>query len=331
MLYRDIVKNNNVPFDEISIPSRGIFYKDKKETFLVKYVTAKEENLLTSPTLIDSGRALEMLMSSCLLDWDGDIDNLLIGDRDAFMVYLRSTSYGDKIPYDFKCVNCNIESQSSFNLSELEMKEVSDEDMPDENLEYTFTLPKMKISKENVVIKFKPKTLGDERRILKIIEQESKKIEGVKIDNRIEATYRNQITSVNGIANEDFIKKVIKNMSLGDSSYFRSYMDKVEPGVQNKIHTECESCGHITTSKIPLDGNFFGLNVEYRQHMMDEIFLITYYGKGGFSRDDVFNMPVYERRWVMQRIQEEVEKKNKADRQAASKARSDAKSKAPSR
>ena len=109
--HRKIVRENSVPFDEISIPSRGIFYEDKKDTFLVKYITAKEENLLTSPTLIDSGRALEMLMSSSLLDWKGDIDKLLIGDRDAFMVYLRSTSYGDKISFNFKCSNCQIESE----------------------------------------------------------------------------------------------------------------------------------------------------------------------------------------------------------------------------
>ena len=277
MLYRDIVKNNNVPFDEISIPSKGIFYKDKKETFLVKYVTAKEENLLTSPTLIDSGKALEMLMSSCLLDWDGDIDRLLIGDRDAFMVYLRSTSYGDKIPYDFICSNCKIENKASFNLSELEMKDVDKLDRPDENLEYTFTLSKMKINNEDVVVKFRPKTLGDERSILKIIEEESKSVGGIKIDNRIEATYRTQISSINGINNEIFIKKIIKGMSLSDSSELRGYMKKVEPGVQNELVTECESCGHSVKNIIPIDGNFFGLDVEYRQHMMNEIFLITYY------------------------------------------------------
>ena len=119
MLYKDIVKNNNVPFDEITIPSRGIFYDNKKSTFLVKYITAKEENLLTSPTLIDSGKAIEMLMSSCLLDWEGEVENLLIGDRDAFMVYLRSTSYGDKVSFKYVCPHCKKESETSFNLSSL--------------------------------------------------------------------------------------------------------------------------------------------------------------------------------------------------------------------
>tara|TARA_B100000900_G_C20577204_1_gene715831 strand:+ start:432 stop:1421 length:990 start_codon:yes stop_codon:yes gene_type:complete len=326
MLYRNIVRENNVPFDEITVPSRGIFYSDKKETFLVKYVTAKEENLLTSPTLIESGKALEMLMSSCLLDWGGDIDNLLIGDRDAFMVYLRSTSYGDKVNFNYRCPSCGNESEASFHLSHLEMKELSKKDMPDENLEHTFVMPKMKIKGSPVVIKFRPKRLKDERLIKKIVKEEFKYIGDTKVDNTIEATYRNQITSINGVINPVFIKSVIKNMPINDSRALRSYMEKVEPGVDNDVKSTCTTCGHVQSNKIPIDSNFFGLNAEYRQHMMDEIFLITYYGKGGFSRDDVFNMPVYERRWVMQRIQEEVEKKNKADREAASRARSQAKS-----
>tara|TARA_B100000963_G_scaffold349582_1_gene358817 strand:+ start:3855 stop:4844 length:990 start_codon:yes stop_codon:yes gene_type:complete len=326
MLYRDIVRENSVPFDEITIPSKGIFYEDKKETFLVKYITAKEENLLTSPTLIDSGKALQMLMSSCLLDWSGNIENLLSGDRDAFMVYIRSTSYGDKVSFDYGCSNCKSQSEASFNLSHLEMKDLDPSDMPDENMLFTFKMPRMKIKGDDIVVKFRPKRLIDEALIRKIVQKESKIIKGNKVDNTIEATYRNQITSINGIKDPNFIKNVIKNMPINDSRAFRDYMEKVEPGIDNNVSCTCTNCGHVQKNKIPIDSNFFGLTPEYRQQMMDEIFLITYYGKGGFSRDDVFNMPVYERRWVMKRIQEEVEKKNKADREAANKARSQARS-----
>ena len=322
MLYKDIVKNNNVPFDEITIPSRGIFYDNKKSTFLVKYITAKEENLLTSPTLIDSGKAIEMLMSSCLLDWEGEVENLLIGDRDAFMVYLRSTSYGDKVSFKYVCPNCKKESETSFNLSSLEMKEFHSEDLPDENHQYTFKMPNMKLNGEEVIVKFRPKTLKDEKQIKKIVSEEFKVVGGQKIENVIEATYRNQIISINGGTDQVFIRKVIKNMPIKDSYKLREYMERVEPGIDNVIKSECNFCNHVSYSKIPIDYDFFGLTPEYRSHMMDEIFLITYYGKGGFSRDDVFNMPVYERRWVLERIQEEVEKKNKADRDAANRAKS---------
>ena len=202
------------------------------------------------------------------------------------------------------------------------MKEFHSEDLPDENHQYTFKMPNMKLNGEEVIVKFRPKTLKDEKQIKKIVSEEFKVVGGQKVENIIEATYRNQIISINGVRDQTFIKKVIKNMPIKDSYKLREYMERIEPGIDNIIKSECNFCNHTSYSKIPIDYDFFGLTPEYRSHMMDEIFLITYYGKGGFSRDDVFNMPVYERRWVLERIQEEVEKKNKADRDAANRAKS---------
>lgn len=318
MSYKDIIKNNNVPFDEIFIPSKGIFYNNKKDTFLVKYLTGKEENLLTSPSLLYSGKALEMVMTSCVLDWEGDIKNLLIGDRNAFMIYLRSTSYGDNINFNYNCSSCNAENEVNFKLSSLEMKDMVD--LPDDSGNFSFILPKMKLSSgDSVIIKFRPKTLGDEINIMLKVESEKKILGDVIIDKNIEITYQNQITSINGNKDKRFINNILKTMPLGDSFKLREYMELVEPGVQENIINTCNYCHKQQINKIPINHNFFGLGDEYRKHMMEEIFLISYYGKGGFSRDDVFNMPIYERRWVIQRIQEEVERKNEADRNAAKK------------
>jgi hypothetical protein len=320
MSYRDIVINNNVPFDEILIPSKGIFYENKKDSFLVKYLTGKEENILTSPTLIDSGKAVEMVMSSCILDWEGDVKDVLVGDINAVIIYLRSTSYGDNIKYEHQCPKCKTNSENTLTLSSLEMKDVTE--LPDENGLFTFVLPKMKIKGENVVIKFKPKTLGDEIKILKEIEVNKKVLGDVIFDKKVEITYRNQIVSINDIDDDSFKLKIIKSMPLGDSLKFREFIDSVEPGIDNTINSECYSCGFVQKNKIPIDYNFIRLGTEYRENMMEEIFLISYYGKGGFTRNDVFNIPVNERRWILQRIQEEVDKRNQAEREAVNKAKS---------
>lgn len=322
MKYKNIL-SNNIPFDEISIPSKGIFYKNKKSSFLVRYLSAKEENILTSPTLKDSGEDVSMVMQSCILDWDGDINDLLVGDRDAFILYLRSTAYGDGVEYSFDCSKCKKENTDKFHLSLLEMKEI--EDTPDEEGLYSFVLPNMKLRGEDIVIKFRPKTIGDEINIKKTVEKEKKTIGGNLIDNTIEITYRTQIISINGVKDKEFIKGIIKNMPLRDSSKLRDYMNKVEPGINDIVESECGFCGHISRNKININGNFFGINPEYRNNMMEEVFLMSYYGQGGFSRDDIYNMPVYERKWSLQRIQEEVEKKNEAERKAAQKAKSQSK------
>lgn len=321
----NILDKINVPFDEISIPSKGIFYKDKKSSFLVKYITAKEENVLTSPSLVESGRAIEMVMSSCIIDWDYDIKDILVGDKNAVLLYLRSTSYGDDFKFKYSCPNCNKESDGSFKLSSLEIKEVSE--TPNEDGEFEYTLPKMllKFSKdtepEEVVIKFKPMTIGDEIEVSRIVREEKRIIGNVEVDNNVEAKYRVQITSINGNDNKEFIEKIIKRMPISDSSKLREYMREVEPGVDNIVSSCCHNCQHVSNNAFPMENDFFGLSPEYKQNMMDEIFLIGYYGKGGITRDDAYNMPVYERRWTMERISEEVDKKNKAEKAAANSAK----------
>lgn len=328
---KNIVQNINVPFDEIFIPSRGIFYENKKESFLVKYLTAKEENALTSPSLAESGRAVDLVLSSCILDWDGDAKNMLIGDRDAFFIYLRSTSYGDKLTFKFNCQYCGVESDCDILLSQLEMKDV--EERPNEKGEFLYTLPKMKIKltqegeKESVNIRFKPRTVGDEMEIKRLTKNLKKTLTGIEIDSSIEARYIVQISSVNGIEDKNFIKNIIKRMPISDSSLLRKYMDKIEPGIDNKTTSSCGSCQKESINYIPMGQNFLNLGDEYKKHMMDEIFLISYYGKGGHTRDELYNMPVYERRWVMERISEEVEKRNKAEKDASNRAKSQAKSK----
>lgn len=328
---KHIIQNTNVPFDEIFVPSKGIFYKNKKDSFLVKYLTAKEENALTSPSLVESGKAVDLVLSSCILDWDGDAKDMLIGDRDAFFIYLRSTAYGDKINFEYVCSNCGEKTECNIFLSQLEMKEY--EDIPDENGEFSYKLPMMRIKineeeeEREVFIKFSPRTVGDEIEINRLTKLNKKNVKGIEVDSSIEARYITQIKSINGIKDKNFIKTIIKRMPISDSSNLRKYMDDIEPGIDNVIKSNCTSCQHLNQNMIPMGQNFLNLGEEYRKNMMDEIFLVSYYGKGGHTREDLYNMPIYERRWVMERISEEVEKRNKAEKAAETKARSQAKSK----
>jgi hypothetical protein len=327
---KDFLSNINVPFDEITIPSKGLFYKNKQDSFLVKYLTSREENVLTSPTLTQSGKAIEIVLSSSILNWEGDFKDILVGDKNAILLYLRSTSYGDEFKFTYNCSNCKKETEGSVRLSSLESKEV--EDMPDENGEYTYTLPRMKLritkdeEPQEVIVKFKPKTIGDEIEIKRLENDDKLIVGGYQIKKTSEATYRTLITSVNGISDKNFILNTIKRMSMADSEALRKYMNKVEPGVDTNFKCNCQNCGHESKNNFPIDANFFGYPDDYRTNLMDEIFLISYYSQGGITRKDVIEMPVYERRWTMQRISEEVDKKNKAEKAAINKAKSQGKS-----
>jgi hypothetical protein len=231
---KDFLSKINVPFDEIAIPSEGLFYKNKQDSFVVKYLTSKEENVLTSPTLTESGKAIELVLSSSILNWDDDFKNILVGDKNAVLLYLRSTSYGDEFKFNYTCSNCKKETEGSIRLSSLESKEI--EEMPDDNGEYTFILPKMTLKlnpeeePQEVVIKFKPKTIGDEIKIKQIENGEKIVIGDYKIKKTSEAIYRVLITSINGIKDEIFIKNVIKRMSMLDSESLKNlYLNNLVP------------------------------------------------------------------------------------------------------
>lgn len=322
---KGFLKDITAPFDEIYVPSKGFFYSSKQESFLVKYLTAREENILTSPSLVESGKAVNLVLESCLLDWNQDIGDILVGDKNAILIYLRSTSFGDKVNFQYKCPGCNSDSQVELYLSQFEMKDF--ETLPDEEGLYSYVLPKMKLKlnisgdTESVYVKFKPLTINDEREVKKLSEKEFTEIDGMKIDNYSEVKYRIQIVEINGLRNKEFIKKVIKNMSLSDSLNLREYIEKVEPGINNILKNTCSNCGTVCENKIPINSNFFGLDAKYKENMLDEIFLISYYSKGGHSRDDIYSMPIYERRRTMEKIAEEVDKRNQAEKSAANKAK----------
>lgn len=313
---QDYFKNIDVPFDALKLPSMGLFYSSKTSTLYVKYITAKEENILTQPSLMESGFGLDLVLDSVIINKEIEIDDLLIGDKQSLLIYLRSTAYGDNFPVVSSCPACNISGETEFQLSSFGAKEL--EEKPDENGLFEFTLPKMKLNGEKVTIKFKPLRVRDEIEINKIIDEESKSDK--KYSSSVTLRFNKQIVSINGINDQEFIKKVIKKLPIKDSTELRIFMEKVEPGIDTNISITCKNCDHTYSNNLNIDSNIFYLDPSYKNNLWEEIFLIWYYGKG-VNRSDIYNMSTVERRWSLQRISEEVDKKNQAEQAAVDKAK----------
>ena len=90
--------NYNAPFDVIPLPSKGKVYKNKKESIRFSYMTTADENILTSPNLLQSGEFLEILINRKILEPSIRYKDLLPGDRNAIMLWLRATAYGEMYP-----------------------------------------------------------------------------------------------------------------------------------------------------------------------------------------------------------------------------------------
>lgn len=296
----------------LNFPSKGIYYSDKKKNVLIKYLTAVEEHILTDSFLVETGRGIELVLENLIID-ELNIGKLLTGDFQALLIFLRSTAYGDKVDIEPICPHCKKRGENSFKLSNLEFKE--NENTPDKDGKYHVEIPEIKLD-----FTISPMTFEKELEKAKLEEGEEfytfKDLDGEtkvkKIRTLSLAYYIENINGVTGIKN---IKKIIKRIPKKYTDVLWEFIKKNESGVQDYIELTCPYCGEDFRQKTDMGYNFISLPYEYKETVLEEIFLITYYGKG-ITRQDAMSMPVFERKWHIRRIKEELDKKSKAEKKA---------------
>jgi hypothetical protein len=237
------------PYDVIPLPSKGKTYRGVKSSIKVAYMTGSDENILTSANLLESGDFLKVLISRNLLEPNLKYEDLLIGDRNAIIIWLRGSSFGNMYPItviDSKGVAEEIE----FDLNDL--KYIYMEKDPDENGYFDFKCPQ-----SGDEIKFKYLTVGDEDSIEAMLEKDEANKSAV--NHRSGYTLRKQIVSVNGNSDKSFISTYIDNMRLGDVRAFREYYNNNESGVDLKITVKTAG-GEALQTFLPFNLNFFWVN-----------------------------------------------------------------------
>ena len=241
--------NYNAPFDVIPLPSQGKLYPNKKANIKVAFMTTSDENILTSPNLLASGEFLEILINRKILEPTLRYRDLTIGDRNAIMIWLRATGYGEMYPvtiYDEK----NIPFETDINLQTLKTKSLGAE--PDNEGLFDFTLP---LTKKQ--IKFKFLTCGDVDDIDRIIEKE--KENKVPVDNSTTYTIERIIVEVNGDRNKSVISDFVSTLRIGDAQSLMQYVSEIESGVDLNINVTTPGGGSVATF-LPLNMRFFWPN-----------------------------------------------------------------------
>lgn len=240
-----------VPTEEVKLPSRGIFYPNKKDTVTIKYLTAEEDDILYSQDLIKSGKVLNVLLNKAVKDKDLRPENMLSGDRNYLLIEMRKTGLGNEyIPGEISCPSCGQKYEPIIDLSKLGVKPLEVE--PEENGEYEVELPVMKMG-----IRFRLITGIDEKRLGKLAESKGKKSGGIKISKLVTEKYLMQIMEVNGNRDKLYIKKFILAMPMKDSMFFREYVRRIEPGLDLSYEFECPVCGDIDVKDIPITPKLF--------------------------------------------------------------------------
>ncbi|PCI28119.1 hypothetical protein COB55_04385 [Candidatus Wolfebacteria bacterium] len=238
-----------VPFDIIPLPSEGLLYPNGKKTIKVSYMTSKCENILTSPNLIRSGKVLDKLMEMCVKDPEIKVGDLLTGDRNQIMIFLRSTGYGSIYPVRIMDPETGIEFDTEVDLDLLKTKGI--DGTPDDNMEFSFTLP---LSKKK--LKFKLLTSSEGEVILRKVEDMMKLTGNDGISPLLTTRLSTMVTQVDQQRDNIYIDGFIENMIAGDSLSLRLEIDRVEPGV-NMEYTFTSPSGKKFQQTVPISADFF--------------------------------------------------------------------------
>lgn len=236
-----------LPTETVELPSKGLLYPEghalSAGTIEMKYMTAKEEDILTNQNYIKNGTVIDRLLQSMIVT-EFNYDELLIGDKNAIMIAARILSYGKEYPVDLG------HGQQIVDLSQFGHKQV-DETIYKERLnEFTFTLP----NTDNIVT-FKLLTHGDEKRI----DQEVKGMQKVNKDNITEATTRLKhiITSINGSADRNDIREFVDfGLLARDARALREEYNKTSPDIDLNF-TYVDSDGTDREAVLPIYVTFF--------------------------------------------------------------------------
>lgn len=235
------------PTETIELPSKGLIYPEDNPlssgTIEMKYMTAKEEDILSNQSYIQNGTVIDKLLKSLIVS-KVNYNDLIVGDKNAIMIAARVLGYGKDYDFEYKG------SDVSVDLSTLE-------NLPfDENLikrgenNFTYTLPK-----SGAILTFKLLTHGDEQKI-------DQEIRGLKKINKnaspdFSTRLKHMITSVNGDDTQKGIREFVDNYFLAmDTRAFRQHIKMIQPDVDLKVPVTLDD-GSVEDVDLPIGVTFF--------------------------------------------------------------------------
>jgi hypothetical protein len=241
-----------IPTETVTLPSKGLLYPETsplaKGEIEMKYMTAKEEDILSNANYIRQGTVIDKLLQALIIT-PIDYNELLVGDKNAILIAARVLGYGKDYTFKYTTKNGQ-EAEVTVDLSKLEDKVVDISLFKRGSNEFSFTLPHSGNS-----VTFKLLTHGEEQKI----EAEIKGLQKVNPNSSSEVTTRLKyiITSVESKRDQKDIREFIDTYLIAkDARALREYYNKVSPDVNMLFKPEDEDyTGEGIT--VPVSLNFF--------------------------------------------------------------------------
>jgi hypothetical protein len=246
-----------VPVETVPIPSKGIVYPQgtalgQLETIDIRAMTAREEDILTSQALIRKGTVISTLLQSVVLNEGIDVNDLLMGDRNALMIATRITGYGSDYSVNVKCMSCNTKQDYTFNLGDLPIKRLNIDPVSHGQNLFEFELP---VTKKKVLFKF---LTGTEEETLSELSKRRKALfPDIEVTSLVTSRLESMIVSIDKISDRGKISAFVRDMPAYDSRVLRGYITNNEPGIEMKSVMCCRECGQTSEIQIPIGLSFF--------------------------------------------------------------------------
>lgn len=232
--------NFTLPHDVVPLPSGGLFYKNKKSTIKVGYLTASDENILMGRT---DDLTMQLLRSK-IYEPGVRPEELLEGDIEAILIFLRNTAFGPEMEMSFRDPQTNKEFLTKIMLDELNIIKGQ---QPNEEGMFSTTLP---VSGSEV--KLKPLTYGESQDLKKALDSYPPGRVAPKVTMRL----AKEVQSINGNTDKGEIMKFIEQMPIADSKHIRKFMYDNEPRLDMKRQIMTPS-GESLTVNVGFGVEFF--------------------------------------------------------------------------
>jgi len=248
-----------VPTEFVELPSRGLFYPEdhplyKQETVEIKFMTAKEEDILVNKAYLRKGDVLDRLLQSVIVNKSIDVGTLLVGDKNALVYATRITGFGSSYTTNIICPSCSTTSEYEFDLED------------------SYTLKKVPEEIENVtpttrgtfIIEALPKTEAEVEVKLLSSDDEKHRMKNVENKEKNNISYsfvreymKSYIVAVNKEQSTSYIDSFLENAPSSDTRYLRKIINTITPNAALTHDYDCQDCGTETTLEVPLTAEFF--------------------------------------------------------------------------
>jgi hypothetical protein len=235
-------------YEVVKLPSKGLFYANRISEVNVEYMTSKDEDLLTTPSLIENGTVLDKLLKRKIKTQGVNVDELLQGDREAIVLFLRTSSYGSDYTVQVTDPRSGVPFTTKVDLLQLRYKEPKE--LPNEFGYFTVELPMRKKT-----VTFKLLSSGEENMIFKKAES-IKEVYNEEFSQYNTLKLKAHVVAINEKTDRSYINRFIDAMPALDAFTIRKRILEVSPGIDMNYEFMTND-GYVFNASLTLGIDFF--------------------------------------------------------------------------